>query len=80
MAQQTSYGGNMTPNRMTHYSQRDVEEARGSLALLKKRLSNSRDRHQKPQTIDYASKQPRGHSHHEGNLSGMPGQQRSHRN
>jgi len=37
-------GGQMTPNRQTNYSQRDIEEARGSLTLLKKRMSNSRDR------------------------------------
>ena len=48
----------MTPNRSTHYSQRDIEEARGSLALLKKRISNSRDRGLKTgQTIDPAGSQ-----------------------
>ena len=44
----SSQGGN------TYYTQRDVEEARGSLHLLKKRLSNSRDR-SKNQTIDHTA-------------------------
>ena len=52
---QTAYPGHLTPNRATHYSQRDVEEARGSLTLLKKRMSNSRDRQQKNSTIDYST-------------------------
>lgn len=41
-------GGGLTPApayRQTTYSQRDVEEARGSLTLLKKRM-NSRERAQ----------------------------------
>ena len=41
-------GGGLTPiplQRQTTYSQRDVEEARGSLTLLKKRM-NSRERRQ----------------------------------
>ena len=54
-AQGTNYPGHLTPNRQTHYSQRDVEEARGSLTLLKKRMSNSRDRQNKNSTIEYAS-------------------------
>ena len=52
----TQYSGNMTPNRQTHYSQRDVHEARGSLTLLKKRMSNSRDRQvNRNSTIDYSN-------------------------
>ena len=52
----TGYPGNLTPNRQTHYSQRDVDEARGSLTLLKKRMSNSRDRMpNKNSTIEYSS-------------------------
>ena len=44
----------LTPNRNTHYSQRDIEEARGSLHLLKARISNSRDRGMKTgNTIDH---------------------------
>lgn len=45
----------LTPNRGTHYSQRDVEEARGSLHLLKKRMSNSRERMMRTGTIENAA-------------------------
>jgi hypothetical protein len=43
-----SGGGGLTPGpqyRQTNYSQRDIEEARGSLTLLKKRMG-SRERDQ----------------------------------
>ena len=55
----------LTPNRGTHYSQRDVEEARGSLHLLKKRMSNSRERMTKTGTIEnssYATGGPKANS------------------
>ena len=51
----------LTPNRGTHYSQRDVEEARGSLHLLKKRMSNSRERMMRTGTIENTSYATGGH-------------------